>query len=239
MKVKQFTGGELLANAYVVWEEKSKNCYLIDAGYNGKKISEFVLKNSLAPNGILFTHHHYDHITDGPLISELLDCDMYISEKDFPKAQKTLRCLQQKRADKGKKTEGLSSIDLRLKTFDEADTFFKNAFNFENGEDFCKMSATATDKLEIIETKGHTDGGVCFVSWENKIAFTGDTIFLTEIGITNLKDGSPEDMARSCRYLNEVFADDMMIYAGHGEVGTMKELRQNNIEFAEALKYGI
>ncbi len=219
MKVKQFIGGELLANAYVVWEEESKNCYLIDTGYNGKKISDFVLKNGLNPKGILFTHHHYDHITDGPLVSELLGCDMYISENDFPKAAKALLRKQKQNAI------------LRLKTFEASKDFAGSKLIFSDVD--------KANKLEIISTKGHTDGGVCFVSWENKIAFTGDTIFLTEIGITNLKDGSPDDMANSCRYLNEIFTDDMMIYSGHGEVGAMKELREKNMEFAEALRYGI
>ena len=92
-------------------------------------------------------------------------------------------------------------------------------------------------KVTCIHVPGHTKGGVCLVDEGNKLAFTGDTVFAVEIGITNLDDGSPEEMAQSCVYIRDNFADDITIYPGHGPSATMKEVKENNPEFKDALEY--
>lgn len=203
MKIKRFEGGELLSNAYVVWEKQGGKCWLIDTGYNGESLAGFVRENGLEAQGVIFTHHHYDHITDGPMVSEILNCDMYIHKRDYDRAKKTLK-------DNGN----------RLKSFDD-------------GREF----PLEKDKLIAVNTPGHTKGGVCLVSEKSKVAFTGDTVFAMEIGITNLDDGSPEEMAESCKYIKDNFSADMVIYPGHGPEAVMKDVVKNNIEFQEALEF--
>ena len=204
MEIKRFEGGELLSNGYVLWNKGEDSCWLIDTGYNADKFIAFVKENNFKANGIIFTHHHYDHITDGPAISRKLDCDMYINEDDFARAKKTLG-------------DGGASL-----------------ISFTEDKEFI----LGDDKLVCLKTPGHTKGGVCLISEKSKVAFTGDTLFATEIGITNLDDGSPEEMAESCRYINENWPDDMMIYPGHGPSATIKEVKESNTEFNDALEYG-
>ncbi len=81
---------------------------------------------------------------------------------------------------------------------------------------------------------GHTKGGTCIVDKKNQVAFTGDTIFATEIGITDLEDGSPEEMAKSCYEINK-WDDDIKIYPGHGESAYMGFVKSQNDEFKQAL----
>ena len=44
-------------------------------------------------------------------------------------------------------------------------------------------------------------------------------------------------MAQSCVYIRDNFADDITIYPGHGPSATMKEVKENNPEFKDALEY--
>lgn len=67
-------------------------------------------------------------------------------------------------------------------------------------------------KAEIIETPGHTSGHICFWFPEDKVVFTGDTLF--SMGIGRLFEGTPAQMWNS---LSKIAAlpDDTMVYCGH------------------------
>ena len=91
MIIKRFVGGSLAENGYVIHKAGSKDCYLIDTGYNANEYINYVKENKLNPLGIIFTHHHYDHITAGPKIAKEFDIRMNINVRDFDKACETLK----------------------------------------------------------------------------------------------------------------------------------------------------
>ena len=64
-----------------------------------------------------------------------------------------------------------------------------------------------------------------------KVVFTGDTIFDTDLGRTDLPDGNPRDMIRSCRMSSTNGRTTYTIYPGHGGSATMKQVRQYNQNF--------
>ncbi|MBQ1406828.1 MAG: MBL fold metallo-hydrolase [Eubacterium sp.] len=88
-----------------------------------------------------------------------------------------------------------------------------------------------SDSLKVIHTPGHTKGSVCFLSEKSKVCFTGDTVFDTDLGRTDLKGGSEQDMVRSIRNVVDGFANDIHIYPGHEGDCTMKYVRKFNSEF--------
>ncbi|MDO4544927.1 MAG: MBL fold metallo-hydrolase [Bacillota bacterium] len=87
--------------------------------------------------------------------------------------------------------------------------------------------------LTVLNTPGHTGGSVCFFCESGKVAFTGDTIFNVDLGRTDLEDGSQEEMEDSIRNVVDAWANDIMIYPGHGDGCTMKKVRQINREFLD------
>lgn len=89
----------------------------------------------------------------------------------------------------------------------------------------------------VSNLRGHTKGGLGLYFPKEKAIFTGDTVFTTEIGLTNLPGGSPKEMAESCARLDRYLPDDTVIYAGHGEPATMSEMRKMNAEFSDALDF--
>lgn len=91
-------------------------------------------------------------------------------------------------------------------------------------------------RFEIINTKGHTKGGVFFIDRAKNIVFTGDTIFPEEIGLTSLEDGSPEEMSWTCKNIVMNLPDDMVVYPGHCDSTTIGRVKIENPEFKDALK---
>ena len=90
--------------------------------------------------------------------------------------------------------------------------------------------------LRVINTPGHTAGSVCFLSEKSKVVFSGDTIFDTDLGRTDLADGSPAEMLRSCRDIIDLWSNEYTVYPGHDGHATMKQIRVYNKEFLSCLE---
>lgn len=92
------------------------------------------------------------------------------------------------------------------------------------------------EKLVIRATPGHTKGSICIEAPQSRIVFTGDTIFDTDLGRTDLADGSEKEMALTCRNVIAVWPDAYTIYPGHDDSATMKMVRKYNEEFLQMLE---
>ena len=82
-------------------------------------------------------------------------------------------------------------------------------------------------ELKVIHTPGHSPGSVVFHCWEEKIAFTGDTLFSMSIGRTDFPGGDKEQMAESLDLIAHRLSDETIIYPGHGEETTLKNEKGN------------
>lgn len=87
------------------------------------------------------------------------------------------------------------------------------------------------EKLRMIHTPGHTKGSICIMCEKSRVCFTGDTIFDTDLGRTDLSGGSEKEMKRSVREIIDRWENDIVIYPGHDSGCTMKTVRIYNQEF--------
>lgn len=87
------------------------------------------------------------------------------------------------------------------------------------------------EKLEVILTPGHTKGSICLMDRRNRVCFTGDTLFDTDLGRSDLDGGSEEDMKKTICNIADKWENDITIYPGHDEGCTMKKVRMYNTEF--------
>lgn len=92
------------------------------------------------------------------------------------------------------------------------------------------------EELKIHMTPGHTNGSICIESSQSNVVFSGDTIFDTDLGRTDLQDGSWEEMKASCKNVIDKWPDYYTIYPGHDRSATMKQIRKYNTEFLQCLE---
>ena len=74
-------------------------------------------------------------------------------------------------------------------------------------------------ELRVIETPGHTGGGICFAT--DKEIFTGDTLFRLSVGRTDLPTGDWFTLLHSIQDKLYTLDEDMVVYPGHGEPTTI------------------
>jgi len=72
--------GEARSNAYVVSE--NKQCFIIDPGYEGSEIIEYIKSRKLDPQFIYITHGHHDHTGGVKQLKELYHIPVYAPLKD-------------------------------------------------------------------------------------------------------------------------------------------------------------
>ena len=54
--------GDMIVNAYVIWDEVSRNAWIFDTGTDPKPILAFIEEEMLKVDAIFLTHTHMDHI---------------------------------------------------------------------------------------------------------------------------------------------------------------------------------
>ena len=62
LKVHTLILGLYQVNCYIVHNEESDRCVVIDPGYEPEKIAAFLKNNGLHLDAILLTHGHFDHV---------------------------------------------------------------------------------------------------------------------------------------------------------------------------------
>jgi len=94
------------------------------------------------------------------------------------------------------------------------------------------------EPVQVIHTPGHTRGSVCFMCPDSRICFTGDTVFDTDLGRTDLEGGSEQEMERSVRKVVNSWPNDIFILPGHDGGCSMAAVRKHNKEFNEIVSGG-
>ena len=183
-------------NCYIVSDEKSGKCAIVDPGGDGEMLAGHIKEKGLTPAAILLTHAHYDH-TGGvaALRDSFPSIDVYLNEKDivFTEDRRISRLFP-------------TVPDTRNVT--EGDTIAVGELN-----------------IHVIETPGHTEGGVCYICGD--ALFCGDTLFAHSMGRTDLFGGSPLDMEASLRRL-AALEGDYRVFPGHMGATTLDNERETN-----------
>lgn len=133
MLIKTIPVGMYQANSYIIMDEETKDCIVVDPGEEALKIENAIENLEAKPKMILLTHGHFDHVGAVKALSEKYDIPFYISKND---------------------------ADMIEKKVDVFGTIPKTYRYIKDGEvlDFSKNY-----KVKCIETPGHTPGGLCFL----------------------------------------------------------------------------
>ena len=80
--------------------------------------------------------------------------------------------------------------------------------------DICNLS------FVIIDTPGHTPGGICLYNEMEKMIFAGDTLFAGDYGRTDLPGGSEAEIIASLKKLLKL-PQETKVFPGHGQATTI------------------
>lgn len=83
MKIKRFIGGVLESNGYVIYQQEGGPCFVIDPGYSPDRFVQYIKKMNLKMEGILLTHHHYDHTGGVKKLKAEFECPVYLHREDM------------------------------------------------------------------------------------------------------------------------------------------------------------
>ena len=83
LKVHTLTLGSYQTNCYIIHEEASKTCCVIDPGYDADRILAKLDALGLTLEAILLTHGHFDHVGAVKELAAETQCDVYLCPEDL------------------------------------------------------------------------------------------------------------------------------------------------------------
>lgn len=199
LKVHSMALGDYQTNCYIIHDETSKTCCIIDPGYDADFILNKLDSLGLTLEAILLTHGHFDHVGAVEQIVEATGCKLWMSESDW-----------------SQKISPMTAYFYPIANCDFTEVWF-----CEDGE----IIRVGGLSFHTLSTPGHTYGSVCF-QCENAL-FTGDTLFAGSCGRTDLPGGNWATIQDSLIRLREL-EGDFTVYPGHGDSTTLAAERQYN-----------
>ena len=205
--IKQLTLGAVSTNAYLVGDTASNEALVIDPVDNAPLILQAAEDAGWTIKLILATHAHFDHILASKELKVKTGAPFYIHKDCLP----YLDSLPQQG-----KLFGLGEFP-EAATPDRLLTSTSETIELGNIQ------------LQTLYTPGHAPGHISFLMPEQKILFSGDSLFAGSIGRTDLPGGSwtqmPEPLYAGDGGHYMVFStfDDQLIPAYHSPNETPNE----------------
>jgi len=168
-----------------VFVVQSTQNFLVDAGMDS--VERIVrATEDISIDRIILTHRHIDHVADAKELSEELEIPIYAP----PSEAEALRSGDDR-------TVLGSNFGRKLPPLDVED-----------------LVETEYSGFQVLKTPGHTEGGISLYEPDEKVLFSGDTVFSHgSVGRTDLPTGDREELLGSVKKLSKL--DVKALYPGH------------------------
>lgn len=203
MKVERFVIGMIGTNCYIVQNEESRECILIDPAVCPAELVSHIKSKGLKLTAILLTHGHFDHI---------MGIDGFLKEFPAPVyAHEEEKAL-------------LNDASLNSSSTYGAGYTFSGATYVKDGEVLALLGVD----FKVIHTPGHTIGGCCYYVSQENVLFSGDTLFCASVGRSDFPTGSSGQLIRSIREKLMCLPEHTKVYPGHMDETTIGYEKRNN-----------
>ena len=207
MHIESFTFNAFQERCTVI-SDNAGNCAIFDPGCGSDSetasLKDYISTNGLKPACIMLTHSHFDHVLG---VAVLLETFEGIPVYMHPADKATL----------------------------ENNTYFTRLFDVQTPESFQTADITEGSvvkvgdlSFEVIETPGHTPGGVCFLERNEKVLVSGDTLFAGSIGRTDHPGGDYDALMKGIFEKLMVLDGDIRVIPGHGPETSIADERMTN-----------
>ena len=206
--VKKFIFNVFSVNTYIIWDESSKECMIIDPGCSDtdeeQRLRRYLDDNRLHVLYLLNTHCHIDHVMGCNFVKDQYEARYYIPEKDID-----LLDHASVQAD---------AFGIEIKRPPLPDVLITEDTRLILGN----------SPVTFLFTPGHTAGEYCFYLSKESICITGDVLFKNSIGRTDLWGGDYDTLISSVKTKLFPLPDNVMIYPGHGEASKIGLEKRDN-----------
>lgn len=183
--------GAYEANCVVLWS--GGDALVVDPGQDAVDILAFLSERGLSLKGILLTHGHFDHVNGIPgILEQNPGIPVYAHPSDWVMFGHPMNRNPPDYPGVGRPA-GIRDVREAAKDFP--------AF-----------------EIQVLETPGHTPGGVCFKTGD--LLICGDTLFAGSCGRTDFPGGSMADMRKSLAALAKL-PPKTRVVPGHGPSTTI------------------
>jgi glyoxylase-like metal-dependent hydrolase (beta-lactamase superfamily II) len=195
---------EFMTNCYIVADESTKEAVVIDPGGDGRKILQEIENMGVNVKAVVNTHAHVDHIGALKDIKDALGAEIMLHQAELPVLKTASRMAR--------------LFGVSIDEPPEPDRFLAE------GDEIACGNIT----LKVIETPGHSPGGISLLTSDGKTCFVGDALFAGSIGRTDLPGGDYHTLIESIKTKLIPLGDDVKVLSGHGPATTMGVERRYN-----------
>ena len=209
MKISQFSFSAFQESTYVIWDNDSLECAIIDPGcyYSRERqvLENFISKNNLKVKYLLLTHLHLDHYFGAPFVARTYDAPVSACKED-----EFLLEAMPLHAD----MYGTPLPDQPIAVG-----------NYLKAGDTLYLG---TEPIEVRHVPGHSKGSLAYYLPQSGCVFCGDALFAGSIGRTDLPGGDFGELLASIRAQLFTLPGDTVAYPGHGPETTIaQEIKSN------------
>ena len=179
---------------------------IFDAWGKATDWEKVLLERGLKLRAIYSTHGHPDHTSAAPALARAFNVDWFLNAND-------------------NYLIGWGNEMLEMFGLPHIHGDYKKPLNLSAGT----MEILPDIKMEIMESPGHTPGGVMFYFPKYKILLIGDTLFQDNVGRYDMPGGNKDKLFESIHNLYAKILDDgTYVVHGHGMDTTIGWLKKNN-----------
>ncbi len=197
INIIQTVTGSYMVNTYLVSCPETREGFIVDPGGDAEKIKKLVTDNNIQVKYILNTHGHADHVLANMELKHSFKTRICMHKDD---ADFFIQPEIQKISEKELGLAASGSVDIKL-----------------GDGDLLKVGCL---EIRVLHTPGHSPGSACFLVKGN--LFTGDTLFVGDVGRSDLVGGSFDTLLQSIKEQIIVLPRDTIVWPGHnyGETPT-------------------
>ncbi|MGH9518133.1 MAG: MBL fold metallo-hydrolase [Terriglobales bacterium] len=199
-----FPVGPLACNCTLLGDPEAATAIVIDPGADVVGILRRLTQRHWRLTAILITHGHLDHVGGAAELQRATGAPVWLHPRD----RGQLELLDWQANFLGMAPPAAMTVDGDLTV----------AAQFVLGP----------ERIEVLETPGHTEGSVSLWLPIEKKLFAGDTLFAGSIGRTDLPGGDSRAILESIRGTLLQLPDATIVIPGHGPETTIGRERHGN-----------